>query len=257
MDFSAIAIDTLRSFWWFVPLVIIIGIFQSSWGKGYLGELQVRLFARFLLDRTTYPRVHNVTLPTPDGTTQIDHLFVSRYGVFVLETKNMRGWIYGGENQAQWTQKIFKQSFKFQNPLWQNVKHVKAIEATLQIPIDTIHSVVTFVGGSTFKTQMPNNVTHGGGFVSYIKSFRNQVFTEDQVSDLLARIASRRLAPTMATHREHVQQLKTRSNPNADRRCPKCGNPLVIRTVKTGARAGQQFWGCSSYPKCRVMQNLT
>lgn len=257
MDFSAITLDVLKSFWWFIPLVIIIGLFQSPWGKGYLGELQVRLYARFRLDRAIYPHVYNVTLPTPDGTTQIDHLFVSRYGVFVLETKNMRGWIYGGAHQAQWTQKLFKQTFKFQNPLWQNVKHVKAIEATLRIPADTIHSVVTFVGGSTFKTEMPNNVTQGGGFVPYIKSFREPVFTEEQVSDLLANIASGRKAPTLATHREHVQQLKTRSNPNADRRCPKCGNPLVIRTLKTGERAGQQFWGCSTYPKCRVVQSIT
>jgi restriction system protein len=257
MDFSAIGIEALKPFWWFIPLAIIIGIFRSPWGKGYLGELLVRLFARFMLDKNTYRRAHNVTLLTPDGTTQIDHVFVSRYGVFVLETKNMRGWIFGGENQSQWTQKIYKQSYKFQNPLRQNFKHVKAIEAALQIPEDTIHSVVTFVGGSTFKTDMPANVTYGGGFIAYIKSFREQVFTQDQVSDLLAKITSRRLAPTLATHRAHVQNLKSRANPNAERRCPKCGSPLVIRTVKTGEKAGQQFWGCSSYPKCRVMQNIT
>jgi restriction system protein len=257
MDLSMIDYEALKPFWWFIPLAIIIGIFKSPWGKGYLGEWIVRLFARFMLDKDTYHLVHNVTLPTPDGTTQIDHIFVSRYGVFVLETKNMRGWIFGGDNQAQWTQKVYKQSYKFQNPLRQNFKHVKVLESALQIPADTIHSVVTFVGGSTFKSDMPVNVTSGVGFISYIKSFREQVFTQDQVSDLLAKIKSGRLAPTFTTHRAHVQNVKSRSNPNADRRCPKCGSPLVIRTVKTGARVGQQFWGCSGYPQCRVMQNIT
>lgn len=221
MDFSTIIDQVPKGFWWVIPIVIVIGIFKSPWGKGYLGEMLVRILARFMLNKDTYHRVHNVTLPTSDGTTQIDHIFVSRFGIFALETKNMQGWIFGGENQAQWTQKIYKKSFKFQNPLRQNFKHVKALEAALQIPPDTIHSVVTFVGGSTFKTDMPANVTYGAGFISYIKSFREQAFTENEVSDLLCRIESGRLAPTFSTHRKHVQNLKHRSNLNADRRCPK------------------------------------
>jgi restriction system protein len=257
MYFSVIINEFFKAFWWFIPIVIIIGIFKSPWGRGYLGELLVRFLSQCMLDKGTYHRVHNVTLPTPDGTTQIDHVFVSRFGIFVLETKNMQGWIFGGENQAQWTQKIYKKSFKFQNPLRQNFKHAKALEAALQIPPDTIHSVVTFVGGGAFKTDMPANVTYGAGFISYIKSFREHAFTENQVSDLLRRLESGRLAPTYSTHREHVQNLKNRSNPNADRRCPKCGSPLVLRVVKSGERAGHQFWGCSTYPKCRAMQHIT
>jgi restriction system protein len=33
--------------------------------------------------------------------------------------------------------------------------------------------------------------------------------------------------------------------------CPKCSSPMVRRRVKSGANAGQEFWGCSTYPKCR------
>ncbi|WP_273649596.1 topoisomerase DNA-binding C4 zinc finger domain-containing protein, partial [Pseudomonas aeruginosa] len=58
------------------------------------------------------------------------------------------------------------------------------------------------------------------------------------------------------THREHVQNLKRRSDPTAERQCPKCGSALLIRTVKSGAKAGQQFWGCSAFPKCRTLQSL-
>ncbi|MDB5985241.1 MAG: hypothetical protein JWR16_294 [Nevskia sp.] len=257
MDFSPIINEVLRVFWWLVPIAVIVGILKSPWGKGYLGELVVRLLARLMLDEDIYHRVHNVILPTPDGTTQIDHIFVSRFGIFALETKNMQGRILGGENQAQWTQKIYKQSFKFQNPLRQNFKHIKALEAALQVPAETIHSVVTFVGNSTFKTDMPPNVTHGAGFVSYIKSFREAVFSETQVRALLQSLQSGRLAPTFATHREHVQNLKSRANPDVARRCPKCGSPLVLRTAKSGSRIGQQFWGCSTFPKCRLMQNVT
>lgn len=257
MDFSAIIPLLLKTYWWIFPILLILLIFQSPWGKGYLGELLVRLLARFMLDKMSYHRLHNVTLPTPDGTTQIDHIIVSRFGIFVLETKNMQGWIFGAEHQPQWTQKIYRKSFRFQNPLRQNFKHVKAIETLLQLPPQTIHSVVIFIGGSTFKTDMPPNVTYGSQFVAYIQSFREQVFTDVQVRELLQRIESGRLAPTLATHSEHVKSLKKRSDLNAERKCPKCGSPMVLRMVKSGERAGQQFWGCSTYPKCRVMQNVS
>lgn len=173
MDYSPIVNVFLKALWWVIPAVLLIAFFQSSWFKGMLGEALGKLAARPLLPRDTYHPIHNVTLPTPDGTTQIDHIFASRYGIFVVETKNMKGWIFGGENQARWTQKIYKKSFKFQNPPRQNYKHVKALEAALDVPTgEAIHSVVVFTGESTFKTPMPANVTRGGGYIRYIKSFQ-------------------------------------------------------------------------------------
>ena len=255
MDFSLLAPFASMLFW-LLPLAFAIGLLKSPWVKGYLGELLVRLFARWGLDSQTYHRLHNVTLPTPEGTTQIDHIFLSRYGIFVVETKNMSGWIFGSERQAQWTQKLYKRTFKFKNPLRQNYKHLKALEATLGVSPEHLHSVITFVGGSTFKTEMPANVTQGIGFVRYLRSFQQPVFSEAEVDAMLQTLQTGRLAPTLATHREHVQNLKRRSDPTAERQCPKCGSALLIRTAKSGAKAGKQFWGCSTFPKCRTMQNL-
>jgi len=220
MNLSPAILEIAKNFWWFIPVVIIIGIFKTARMKGLIGELLVRLLARLMLSKSIYHKIHNVTLPTADGTTQIDHILVSRFGIFVVETKNMKGWIFGGENQAQWTQKIYKHSSMFQNPLRQNFRHVKALEAALQVPPETIHSVVTFIGDSAFKTKMPPNVTHGIGFISYIKSFKAPVFTENQVADIVRGIESGRLAPTFAVHREHIRNLKTRSNADVERRRP-------------------------------------
>jgi restriction system protein len=69
------------------------------------GEFLVNTAARLFLPKDEYHLIKNVTLPTDDGTTQIDHIIVSRYGVFVIETKNMKGWIFGSANQRTWTQK--------------------------------------------------------------------------------------------------------------------------------------------------------
>lgn len=175
MDYSPIVNELLRALWWLVPAVLVVGFFRSPWFKGVLGEALVKFAAKLRLPAGTYHRIHNVTFPTPEGSTQIDHVFVSRFGIFVVETKNMKGWIVGGENKAQWTQRIFKESFKFQNPLRQNYKHVRALEAILDVPPEVIHSVVVFAGESTFKSPMPANVTRGGGYISHIKSFRERI----------------------------------------------------------------------------------
>ena len=100
--------------------------------KGALGETVVKAGAGLSLPSSVYRRYHDVTLPTAGGTTQIDHVFVSEFGVFVVETKNMNGWIYGTENDRKWIQ-VFPggQKYTFQNPLRQNYGHVKAIEDAL------------------------------------------------------------------------------------------------------------------------------
>jgi len=255
MDHFSI-VNEVSKLWWVILIVLFVSIFKTPWFKGVLGELLVKLAAKLRLPEDTYHRIHNVTLPTLDGTTQIDHIFVSRFGIFVLETKNMKGWIFGGENQAQWTQRIFKKSFKFQNPLRQNYKHVKALEATLEMPPELIHSVVVFAGESKFKSAMPANVTAGGGYIRYIKSFSEAVLSDAQVKQTISQIETSRLEPSRETHRQHLQQLKARSNTAAELKCPKCGSGMVLRKAKRGANAGKQFWGCSGYPKCRVVQNF-
>ena len=195
-------------------------------------------------------------MPTVDGTTQIDHIFVSRFGIFVVETKNMKGWIFGGEHQAQWTQKIFKKSYKFQNPLRQNYKHVKTLESLLDVSAEAIHSVIVFTGDSTFKTAMPANVRRGAGYIAYIKSFRTPVLSVAEVEQIVVQIQSGRLAQTRATNRRHVEHLQTRNDQNTERKCRSCGSTMLLRTAKRGHNAGNQFWGCSAYPACRSMQNI-
>lgn len=257
MNIFLILKPILAQLWWIIPIIVIVIILKSSWFKGFIGEAMVRLSAKYLLNPDEYRAIHNVTLTTPDGTTQIDHVFVSRFGIFVVETKNYGGWIFGGENQAMWTQKLFKSAHKFQNPLRQNYKHLKALESLLNIPLDKFHSVVVFVGGSTFKTPMPANVTYTGGYIRYIKSKTEQIFLPAEVEKIYQAIGTGRLAPSFATSREHVRNLQKRNDPDAPRLCPKCGAKMLQRTVKQGEKTGSKFWGCSGFPKCRVIQNIT
>ena len=177
MNFSPITSEVFVALWYFIPLAILVGIVKSPWFKGVMGEFAINLSAKWRLNKSQYHLIKNVTLPTGNGTTQIDHIIVSVFGVFVVETKNMKGWIFGNPNQKTWTQKIYRHSSKFQNPLHQNYKHVKTLESLLGLNEKQVHSVIVFVGNSKFKTEMPENVTYGGGYAKYIKSKTTPVLT--------------------------------------------------------------------------------
>ena len=208
MDVTPIISQLFSTLWYLIPLALLVGLFKSPWFKGVFGEFQVNLLLKLFLPKDTYHLLKNVTLPTDDGTTQIDHILVSKYGVFVIETKNMKGWIFGSSNQKQWTQKIFKHSNKFQNPTHQNYKHLKTLESCLNIDFESIFSVIVFIGDSTFKTDMPNNVTYAGGCIKYIKSKNTALLTQEQVFEVVSIIQGGRLKPSVKTNREHVAHVK-------------------------------------------------
>ena len=258
MDFTPILNQIYGTLWYLVPFFVIITVLKSAWFKGVFGEVIVNLSAKFFLDKEKYHLIKNVTLPTEDGSTQIDHIIVSRFGVFVVETKNMKGWIFGSPNQKTWTQKIYKHSSKFQNPLHQNYKHTKTLESLLALSEEQLFSVVVFVGDSTFKTEMPENVTYGKGYIRYIKSKTQPVLTELEVKDITSKIETGRLKPSFKTNREHVKNVKTIVEKKENTQsCPKCGGVMVMREVKKGQNIGNKFWGCSSFPKCRGVVNVT
>jgi len=245
-------------FLFLILFVILAAILNSPWFKGKIGEFIVNISAKLMLDKNEYHLIKNVTLPIENGTTQIDHIIVSVYGVFVVETKNIKGWIFGSANQPMWTQKIYKHSDKFQNPLHQNYKHVKTLEQLLGLKDEQIHSLVVFVGDSTFKTAMPENVTYGFGYIRYIKSKMRRVLSAPEVTEIIKKIETGRLSPSFKTHQEHVTHVqKIKSEKQNGVICPQCGSPMVLREAKSGQNAGKQFWGCSKFPQCRGIVNFT
>lgn len=194
--------------------------------KGWWGEQQVRAMLRTGLNPHLYVDLHNVTLPLPEGgSTQIDHLLFSPYGVFVLETKRMKGWIYGSAHQAEWTQKIHpRHSQRFQNPLRQNYLHTKTVQALLQLPAAHVHSVVVFMGDSQFKTDLPPHVTQGKGCVDYILRFQQQAWGPEVMQALIDRMEQLRLNPSRATqksHAAHVMQVQARKAVKARGQAPR------------------------------------
>ncbi len=254
-------------------LGLLLQLLNTAAARGRRGEAVVKSALLFNFP-AEYKTLHNITLPTGDGTTQIDHVIVSPYGVFCLETKTMQGWIFGSAEQRTWTQVIYKKKTQFQNPLRQNYKHTETIRSLLNLPKDQVHSVIAFVGSATFKTTMPENVGTTHTCLAYINRFKTRLYPDEEVQRMVDTLQAGRLEPTRATHRLHVQNLQKKryasapidpgmrrsatippkavnENTPATPTCPKCGSPMVLRTARKGTNAGNSFWGCGQYPKCR------
>lgn len=179
--------------------------------KGWLGEAAGSLAQRMWLDASIYHSLNNVTIMAADGsTTQIDHVIASKHGIFVIEAKNMKGWIFGSEKHAQWTQSLpGGRKFRFQNPLRQNYRHTKVLSEFLGIDHGLFHSIVMFWGECTFKIPMPENVLNTG-YATYIKSKTEIVFSDSEVLQIKEAIQTGRLPKTWATRRQHIDSLKAR-----------------------------------------------
>lgn len=203
--------------------------------KGFLGETVINVAMWLKLEKDVYHRLNGITLPRDNGgSTQIDHIIVSVYGIFVIETKNYKGWVYGSEKQKQWTQVFPNGSkFKFQNPLRQNYLHIKTLADLLGLELSYFHSMIAFIGECELKTrdELPENVLTSG-MVSYVKKKQDKLLTEDEVTSIVEQINSNRFSKSWRTNRQHKAYLKDKhSNPskNTDNPTPE---PIVKETAK-------------------------
>ncbi len=133
---------------------------------------------------------------------------MSRHGIFVLETKKLTGWIFGDARQRSWIQQIYRHKIKFQNPLLQNDQYVKTLQQSLGLANEQIHSLIVFVGKTTFKTEMPENVTQEKGYLKFIRSKTDVVLSEQSVHEIISMIENGRLEPILKTHLVHERYVE-------------------------------------------------
>lgn len=198
--------------WILIALATLLGYLAGRYRIHQLqnsGEVLVRSAIQQTLTGPNWHLLNNVTLPTSDGTTQIDHVLVSRYGVFVIETKNYSGWIFGEAKSSQWTQVIYKRKSRFQNPLRQNYKHIKAVQTLFDFMLPShIEGAVIFTGDAEFKTNRPEGVYTLSEFIAKLNQLRNEVISENRLQFCVGRLECHRFALTKKTDVEHQQHLQ-------------------------------------------------
>lgn len=179
--------------------------FQND-GEAHLSKEMQRLFCA-----PDYHLMNHFTLKLESGTTQIDHILISKFGVFVIETKDYGGWIFANPTHRNWTQVVFHVKSQFQNPIFQNFRHVRAVQEKLEfLSPDTIKSAVVFVGGAEFKTEVPPGVFDLSGFVNYLREQTAEIMSHNRMQFCIGRLEAARQAITDQTDVEHIENLRQR-----------------------------------------------
>jgi len=236
-----------------IALVIRIALALLSPSKGDAGERKAVRMLRRSLDQDQFTILSDLMLPSLNGTTQIDAVVVSRYGLWVIEVKNYDGWLFASLTGKQWTQVIYKEKNRFQNPLHQNFKHLKAIEAVTGVHHRGMKNIVLFVGSAKFKTEQPDGVYCGLKELNRALEGETHLrFTDPDVKRIVKALQEADGANEKSATKKHIAQLKADHKPariNGDApNCPRCGAVMAVRTAR---KTGHKFWGCTRFPSCK------
>jgi len=255
--------------WMFI--IVILVLMSTPFVKGLIGEMFVALFLK-LLNKDIYRVYHDLYIPKEDGTTtQIDHVITSPYGIFVVETKNYKGWIFGDEKSKNWTQVIYKKKSYFYNPIRQNHGHIRHLKKYLVYPNKTAYIfIIAFSMRATLKkVSTTTKVLYSPILVLHIKKYKDVLIEPKDLMRVNETLSTMGRA-SFKTRRDHVKYIKTGKKPQAridnqknnpeevqsvkgseELICPKCGSDLIERNGKRGA-----FMACSGYPKCRYTMDI-
>ncbi|HSJ38132.1 MAG TPA: NERD domain-containing protein [Planococcus sp. (in: firmicutes)] len=258
--------------------------------KGWFGEWQVtRILDKLGEDYKIY---NDLYVPKEDGgTSQIDHIVTSPYGIFVIETKHYTGWIFGAEHQPQWTQVIYKRKEKLYNPIRQNYGHIMSLKSYLGFgDTQVLHSIIAFSSQSTFKFKEPFKsaaVIQFPQLSETITGERNTILEKQELDEInckLARLLITDRKEKQNVKRQHLRSVKNRASvkskplsssasgtgkrtslndkltavPLANRpeevgaMCTKCGSEMKLKKGRYGS-----FYGCSNYPICRHTKKIS
>lgn len=147
--------------------------------KGDIGELSISLRLK-RLNKKEYIILNDVLLKIGESSTQIDHIVISKSGLHVIETKNLKGWIHGHENSEYWKQTIFYQKYRFKNPVKQNYIHVQILKKILSnYPGIKYHPIIVFTGTAVLK-----NVTNWSPVVYSNRLIRTIQDNNSETNDL-------------------------------------------------------------------------
>lgn len=249
-------ISLITGYWalWIPIIGVIILLIYMPRIKGAIGEKSVALFLSNL-DKSKYKLINNLMLQIGGKTTQIDHVVVSNYGIFVIESKNYKGWIIGNEYDDYWKQVIYKRKEKLYNPIRQNYGHIKVLQQVLsQYPQINFISIVAFTTRATLKVNTKTHVTYTLRLPKIIKQYTEERISDDIKEQIYAKLISLNVdsKENRAAHIHNIKSNIAHKNANVNNNiCPRCGGSLVIKKGKYG-----QFKGCSNYPKCRFTADI-
>ena len=186
--------------------------------------------------------INNYTFRTSERTCQIDHILIRPNGIFVIETKNLAGMIFGNEDQEQWTQVLAygKDKYRFYNPVKQNKIHIIKLQELLNTDFP-IFSIVVFTAANIDNVQIENVFTVYE-FEQRIYNNKSIYLNQNDIIYIYQSLIYNRNRITEQTHLDSIDQIKEEIDNFI---CPRCKSKLIIKKGPYGT-----FLGCSKYPEC-------
>lgn len=192
-----------------------------------------------ILSKQPHPQriLRNLYIPKSNGeTTEIDLVFINRNGIFVIESKNYKGWIFGTVAQKLWTVKyIGGETQQLFNPIWQNRSHVKHLQEQLDdIPEDLFYSLTIFGSDAEIKTQIGDllpreNVISLTDLQNYINSQtekRNNELSEAEIDSIANILQIKFCNKNQETKKKHTDNIEKKNNQKKSQKysCIICGS---------------------------------
>ena len=210
----------IKEFWWGLLILILTGVVPFLLFKKWkmpvrIGRAGENIVIRQLnkLDSTKYKILNDIMLPSDGNSsaTQIDHIVVSNFGIFCIETKAYQGWIFGSANDQYWTQVIYRHKERFYNPLWQNYAHIKAVEKLLGPELKAkIQPFVVFPDVGKLKITGTDSVGYHRDIVHKIQVYQNQIYTDVERDDIANLLRTENIVDKekRKAHNKEVRNLK-------------------------------------------------
>ncbi|MFC1719699.1 nuclease-related domain-containing protein [Pseudomonadota bacterium] len=178
---------------WIVPLVLLIAYLSSPRFRGDIAQTRIRRLLATGLEKSRYTVFNDIDLPSGGGTTHIDHLVVSRFGIFVIASQFVRGWVSGGEFQDRWKLYRGNRFTRIDNPLHRNALQGDAVANLLKVSPRTIHLLVVLVGQKGLRSAMPERLLSPEKLLPYMRRKARQVMEGEEADRVLAHIEASRI----------------------------------------------------------------
>ena len=188
-----------------------------TYSPGDAGEGAVAWRLRWL-PRDQYFIINDLMIEKRNGyTAQIDHVVVSPYGIFVIETKNISGHVYGSEDSKTWTRywKGYKRggfygedNMSFYNPVLQNDAHIKALYEQLRNYHPKFVSIIAFSPQARLKVNVQRAVVIYWTYIRrVITHYNEQVMSIETAQEIYQYLLSINIEDK-ARRQEHVAQAE-------------------------------------------------
>ncbi len=233
-----------------IILIILLYVFDKYYSHifiGFMGEIHTKSRLK-KLPKDKYTILNDIYINVNDDIHQIDHIVVSNYGIFVIETKQYNGYITGGKYDLKWVRHIGKKKIYYTNPIRQNYGHVKSICELLNIGEDKVFNIVCIPSTAKLNIKHDGELTRYYNLIEKILSYRDEIiFNKEE----LYTVISNNNITDKKKRKSYIKSLKNKNKKiNSFDTCPWCGCKLVLR------KGYSNFIGCSNYPNCKYKRKI-